>query len=194
MDYSDISDLGVVLAAMAGVFVVLSVIALALFLIGCIARYKYLKIRSYENAWLAFIPIANIWAIVEATYGSREKINIYGWDAPAIVLKLWPIVSYALALVINIIPMIGSILSMLLYVLNIAVMVMIFRDVMEQMDKPQEMVTGVIAVIFRIVAHIMMISASSRFQPGQQDWKTDNRELNSQTVTDGPLSFLNGKI
>ena len=190
----DFNDMDGYLAAITGVFAIGAAIALALFLVGCVARYKYLKIRSYENAWLAFIPVANIWAIVEATYGNREKINIYGWDAPAIVLRLWPIVTYALALVINIIPLIGNILSILLYVLNIAVTVMIFRDVMEQMERPQEMVTGVIAVIFRIVAHIMMLSAASRFQPGQQDWKTDNRELNSQTVLDGPLSFLNGKI
>ncbi len=190
----DFNDMDGYLAAITGVFAIWAVIALALFLVGCVARYKYLKIRSYENAWLAFIPIANIWAIVEATYGNREKINIYGWDAPAIVLRLWPIVTYALALVINIIPLIGNILSILLYVLNIAVTVMIFRDVMEHMERPQEMVTGVIAVIFRIAAHIMMISAASKYKPGQQDWQTDNRELNSQTVIDGPLSFLNDKI
>ena len=190
----DFNDMDGYLAAITGVFAIWAVIALAFFLVGCVARYKYLKIRSYENAWLAFIPIANIWAIVEATYGNREKINIYGWDAPAIVLRLWPIVTYTLALVINIIPLIGNILSILLYVLNIAVTVMIFRDVMEHMERPLEMVTGVIAVIFRIAAHIMMISAASKYKPGQQDWQTDNRELNSQTVIDGPLSFLNGKI
>ena len=190
----DFSDLNGFLAAIAGVFAIASVIALALFLIGSIARYKYLKIRSYENAWFAFIPIANIWAIVEAVYGKRERINIYGWEAPAIVLKLWPIVTYVLALIINVIPAIGSVLSLFLYILNIAVLVMIFRDMMEQLDRPQEMVTAVIAIVFHIVSDIMILSATSSFQPGQQDWQTDNRELNSQTVIDGPLSFLNGKI
>ncbi len=191
MDYDDLS---VMITAMAGVFAVLSVIAMVFFIIGCVARYKYLRIRSYENAWMAFIPIANVWAMVEATYGKRERINFYGWDAPATVLKLWPIVIYILALIANVIPVIGNILSMLLYILNIAVMVMIFRDVMEQLDRPQDMVAGVIFVFFRIIAHILMISAEGNFQPGQQDWQTDNRVLNSQTVIGGPLSFLNGKI
>ena len=190
----DFDNWGVVLAAMTGVFIVVSIIALALYLISAFARYKYLKIRSYENAWMAFIPIANIWAIVEATYGRKEKIIIYGWEAPAIVLKLWPIVTYALALIINIIPIIGNILSMLLFVLNVAVMAMIFKDMMEQLNRPQEMVMAVIAVVFHIVSDIMILSATGSFQPGQQDWQTDNRELNSQTVMDGPLSFLNGKI
>ena len=190
----DFDNWGVIIAAMTGVFVVVSIIVLALYLISAFARYKYLKVRSYENAWFAFIPIVNIWAIVEATYGRKEKIIIYGWEAPAIVLKLWPIVTYALALIINIIPIIGNILSMLLFVLNVAVMAMIFKDMMEQLNRPQEMVMAVIAVVFHIVSDIMILSATGSFQPGQQDWQTDNRELNSQTVMDGPLSFLNGKI
>ena len=77
----DFDNWGVIIAAMTGVFVVVSIIVLALYLISAFARYKYLKIRSYENAWFAFIPIANIWSIVEATYGRREKVIIYGWEA-----------------------------------------------------------------------------------------------------------------
>lgn len=187
-------DWDVFYAAIAGTFAVVAVIGIVLYLIGAIARYRYLRIRSYENAWLAFIPLANIYAVVEATYGRKERINIYGWDAPAVVLKLWPIVTYALALVINIIPAIGSILSLLLCILNIAVLAMIFRDVMEQLDRPQETVTAVIVVIFHIIADIMILIETGKFSPGQQDWQTDNRVLGSQTAIGGPLSFLNGKI
>ena len=75
------------LMALSGVFVVAGIVSLALYFVAAFARYRYLRIRSYENAWMAFIPIANIWALVEATYGRRERINIYGWDAPALVLK-----------------------------------------------------------------------------------------------------------
>ena len=182
------------LMAVSGVFAMASVIALALYLVASFARYRYLKIRSYEMAWMAFIPIANIWALVEATYGRRERINLYGWDAPSTVLKLWPIVTYVLAIVINVIPLIGNILSILLSVLNIAVLVMIFKDMMEILEKPQENVVAVLAVIFHIVSDIMVISAAGSFEPGQQDWQTENRVLSSQTVIDGPLSFLNGKI
>ncbi|MCR5235829.1 MAG: hypothetical protein K6E34_01335 [Lachnospiraceae bacterium] len=187
-------DIDGFIAAIAGVFAVAAVIGIILYLIASIARYRYLRIRSYENAWMAFIPIVNIWAVVEATYGRRERINIYGWDAPATVLKLWPIVTYALALVINVIPMIGSVLSLILTVLNIAVLAMIFKDIMEQLDKPQETVTAVIVVIVHIVADIMILIETGKFNPGQQNWQTDNRVLGSQTTIGGPLSFLNGKI
>ena len=182
------------LMALSGVFVVAGIVSLALYLVAAFARYRYLRIRSYENAWMAFIPIANIWALVEATYGKRERINIYGWDAPAIVLKLWPMVTYVLALVINVIPVIGNILSLALSILNIAVLVMIFRDMMENLEKPQEAVIAVIAVIVHIVSDIMILSATGDFEPGQQEWQRDERALGSQTAVGGPLSFLNGKI
>ena len=181
------------IVAMAGVFVIASIIGIVLYLIGAIARYRYLRIRSYDNAWMAFIPIINVWAIVEATYGRRDTINIYGWDAPADVLKLWPIVTYALSLTINIVPYVGNALSLLLYILNMAVMVMIFKDMMEQLDRPKETVTAVIVVFFRVIADIMILIETVRFNPGEQNWQTDNRVLNSQTAIGGPLAFLNGK-
>ena len=182
------------LMAISGVFAIASVTGLALYLVASYARYRYLRIRSYERAWMAFIPIANIWALVEATYGRRERINIYGWDAPAMVLKLWPMVAYVIAAVISMIPVVGSIVSILITILNIAVLVMIFKDMMENLEKPQDNVIAVVAVIFHIVSDIMIISASGSFDPGQQNWQTDSRVLGSQTVMNGPLSFLNGKI
>ena len=178
--------------AMAGVFVVFTVVLLVFYLVASFARYKYLKVRSYENAWMAFIPFANIWAVVEATYGRRDKINIYGWDAPALVLKLWPIVTYVLALVINAVPLIGNILSLVLYVLNLAVMLMIYRDIMETLEKPQEMVVSVMVVIFNIVSYIMILVAANEFEAGSQNWETEYRVLGSQSKVDGPLSFMNG--
>ena len=103
-------------------------------------------------------------------------------------------VTYVLALVINVIPVIGNILSLALSILNIAVLVMIFRDMMENLEKPQEAVISVIAVIVHIVSDIMILSATGDFEPGQQDWQRDERALGSQTSVGGPLSFLNGKI
>ncbi len=179
------------IAALMGMFGIISLIGVAFYLVAAFARYRYLSIRSYDKAWMAFIPIANIWAVVEATYGKQEKINIYGWDAPAVVLKLWPMVIYVLAIVINVIPILGNALSILLSVLNIAVFVMIFRDMMENLETPQDIFISVVAVIIHIVGDIMILSTTGKFNPGDQDWQTDNRVLGSQTLVDGPLSFMN---
>ena len=180
------------LAAMGIVLAIVAVIAIIFYVVGAIASFKYLKVRSYENSWMAFIPIVNIWALVEATYGTDETINIYGWDAPAIVLKLWSIVTYALALIINMLPIVGSALSMLLTILNVAVLLMIYKDMMERLESSDDGFGAIVAVIIHIIADIKIIGAAGRFQPGQQNWREDNRVLHSQTVVGGPLSFLNG--
>ena len=185
-------DMDGFLTAMIGVFAVAAVIAFIFYVVGAIASFKYLKVRSYENSWMAFIPIVNIWALVEATYGTDETVNIYGWDAPSIVLKLWSIVMSVLAMVISMVPAFGSALSTLLTILNVAVLLMIYKDMMERLESPQDGFGAVIAVIIHIIADIKVIGAAGRFQPGQQDWRNDNRVLTSQTVTGGPLSFLNG--
>ena len=56
------------LMALSRVFVVAGIVSVALYLVAAFARYRYLRIRSYENAWMAFIPVANVLALVEATY------------------------------------------------------------------------------------------------------------------------------
>ncbi len=173
-------------------FAVILVIMLVLYLIDAIAKYKYLRVRSYENAWMAFIPIINIWAVVEATYGNGETINMYGWDAPAVVVKLWPIVTYVLAAAINLIPFVGQFLSLALAILNFAVMLMIYRDMMERLGKQEDIALAIILVLISIAASIKILMTSSNFAPGSQDYKNDDRVLSSQTATDGPLSFMNG--
>ncbi len=180
------------LIAMTGIFVVAGIIVLVLYLIDAIARFIYLKVRNYDNAWMAFIPIVNLWASVEATYGDSETVNIYGWDAPAIVAKLWPVVTYILSGVINVIPALGQALSLILYVLNIAVLVMIFRDMMERLEYPQEGPLAIIAVVIPIVSSIMLLTTVGKFAAGSQDYRNDDRVLSSQAQTGGPLSFLNG--
>lgn len=187
------SNVTAIFAAFGIVIAITTVVVVIFYLVGAIASYKYLKVRSYENSWMAFIPIVNIWALVEATYGTADTINVYGWDAPAMVLKLWSIVTYVLALIINVIPAIGSALSLLLTILNIAVLLMIYKDMMERLDNPQDGFGAIIAVVIHIIADIKIIGAAGQFSPGQQNWHEDNRVLTSQTVTDGPLSFMNKK-
>ena len=186
------SDFLALFAVLGIAIAICAVIAFIFYIVGAIASFKYLKVRSYENSWMAFIPIVNIWALVEATYGAEETINVYGWDAPTIVLKLWSIVTYALALVINVIPAVGTALSLLLTILNVAVLLMIYKDMMERLESSDDGFGAIIAVVIHIIADIKIIGAAGRFRPGQQNWREDNRVLNSQTVVGGPLSFLNG--
>ncbi|WP_022764174.1 hypothetical protein [Butyrivibrio sp. XPD2006] len=181
-----------VLAALGGFLMVLFLILIALYLVDAIARYKYLKVRNYPNPWMGFIPIANVYACVEATYGPVNYINLYGWRAPAVLLKLWGIVTYVLTVVCNQIPYVGGFLSLVVTIINIAVLVQIFRDMMERLDDPQTVGFAVLANIISIIASIKLLTTAGNRAPGSQDWQTDPRVLESQKVIDGPLSFMNG--
>ena len=177
-----------------GIMGLMAALILALYLLDAVSRYKYLKVRGYEKSILAFIPFANIWASVEATYGKGDKINIYGWKAPALILKLWGVVFYALTVAVSGIPVVGRLIGLALLVANVAVMAQLYADMMERLDEPQERLASVVAVIINFVASYKLIRAAGRFKAGQQSYRDDDRTLRSQGTADGPLSFVNDKI
>ena len=74
----DIATAGMILEMLGGILFA----ALVFYLIGAMARYKYLRIRSYQGAWLAFIPYDSNWAVVEATYGPKLNVNYHKRPTP----------------------------------------------------------------------------------------------------------------
>lgn len=169
-----------ILAMLGGFVVVFLIIGLVLYLLDAIARFKYLKVRGYENAWFAFIPIVNIWASVTTTYGSAEKIKFYGVEVPAIVIKLWSVVYYVATVIVTRLPVASGTIGFVLTLVNIAVILQIYRDMMERLDNPQDTVSAVVAVIINFISDIKLLGAAGKFQPGQLDYRTDERVLSSQ--------------
>lgn len=193
MDLSDV-NWGAVIGILAAVGLVAFIIVLALYLVDAIARFKYLKVRNYDNAWMAFIPIANIYSTVEATYGNEEKINIYGLWLPSILIKLYPLVLGVAATILVNIPLIGGIIGTLVYVAQIALGVMILRDMMERLRKDIAVGLAIVACIIPIVASIIILSSCSDMSDGQYDYMNDSRILNSQADMNGPLSGFGKKF
>ena len=171
----------------------LLVVMLLLFILDAVARYRYLKVRGYDKCWMAFVPLANMWATVEATYGDQEKINIYGWRAPAIVLKLWAVSLFFLLLIAGRIPVIGRLIALAVWVANIAVFIQVYRDMMERLYCEQSVGDSVIAVLIHFVSSFKIMGASRRYGEKELDFRKDERELGSQKVTEGVLSFMNGR-
>ncbi len=177
-----------------GLAAVVAILIGGLYLLDAFARFKYLKVRGYRNSFLAFIPFANIWASVEATYGNCKEINLYGWRAPAIIVKLWGIIFYAFTVAAGKIPIVGRVLVMVLFAMNIAVMVQVYKDMMERLGKEEGLFAAVIAVVLNFISSYKVIGATGRFQDGELDYKSDDRRLKSQGISQGPLSFVNGKM
>lgn len=94
-----------------------SVLSLVVYLISSYAIYKVYKIRFIPNAWLAFIPIFNLYMvgrIIDSMKYNHYKISHYISDIP---------MAYALpiaALATNLLPMIPLLGSIAVWVINVA--------------------------------------------------------------------------
>ena len=179
---TELNDMAV-FGALMSVIAVLGVIAIIFYLIDAIGRYKYLKVRNYSSPVLAFIPIANIYATVEATYGTVEKIKLYGVEFPSFVVKLFPLITSAVAGALSRIPGIGTQVSSILGIVTIGFMAALFMDVMKCIKKDVSLPFAVIASFISIVGSIMLLVSCKDLQSGQYDYREDKEPLPSQTRT-----------
>ena len=93
-----------------------SLLSLAVYLLGAYALYKVARLRFLPNAWLAFIPIFNLYMIgmiLDSMKYNHYKINHYLSDVP---------LSYVLpiaALVSNLLPVIPLIGDLAVWIVNL---------------------------------------------------------------------------
>lgn len=112
--------------------VLLLVLAVALYVLTALAVSRVLGIYGYPNAWMAWIPFVNYYALADAVCEGRETLTLFGKDVPSIVFKLWWVGKY----IVSFVPHIGSLLG-------IAVAVIFFGTVLAECyarmeDKPVE--------------------------------------------------------
>lgn len=158
----------------------LLVIALVFYIVDVIARFKYLKVRNYPNAWMAIIPILNVYATIEATYGKVDKIKLFGIELPSMCVKLFPIIISVVTSIASRIPTAGNFISSACAILGAAVSIVIYRDVIARLGKEISIGFSVIANIISIIGSIYLISACKGIAPGEYDYMTDTRPLPSQ--------------
>lgn len=91
-----------------------SLLSLAVYLLGAYALYKVARLRFLPNAWLAFIPIFNLYMIgmiLDSMKYNHYKINHYLSDVPlSYVLPIAALVSNLLP----VIPLIGDLAVLLI--------------------------------------------------------------------------------
>jgi hypothetical protein len=84
-------------------------LVVACYIVCALGFMKALKRVGYPNAWLAWIPLAQYYALADVAAQGQENITIIGTlSIPAMLYKLW----WVVAIVINIVPAIGSILAL----------------------------------------------------------------------------------
>ncbi|MBE5824218.1 MAG: hypothetical protein E7305_05905 [Butyrivibrio sp.] len=186
---SDTEMMAALLGVGAAAIVVALIICLVVYLVDAIGIYKYLKARNYSNAWFGFIPFLNTFGKVDATYGNVDKIKVFGVALPAIVVKLYPVILVVFSAITSRISAIASICSLIVTVLTVAVGTVVFKDVMERIEKPVSTGFAVFANIITIVGSIKLLADASKVAPGQYDYTTDTRVLASQAGAQGPANM-----
>lgn len=156
------------------------IIALVLYIIDAIAKFKYLKIRNYPSAWMAFIPILNIYATVDATYGKVDTIKIFGVELPSMCIKLYPIALSVVTGIASRIPSAGNVISSVVGIIGLIITVIVYRDVLARLGKDISIGFSVLANIISIISSIYLIMACKGIAPGEYDYLTDTRPLPSQ--------------
>ena len=67
-------------------------------------EYLLLKRMQYERPWMAWIPLANYYALADAATRGLKTVRFYKWEIKAESFRFW----IAAAIVANFVPIIGG--------------------------------------------------------------------------------------
>jgi len=113
--------LGALIAVAAGLIFLFVIIGIVLHILMALGLYKMAQNRGIENAWLAWIPVANLY-ILGKLIGS---LAIGSWEVPSVELFL-PI-ACVVAGILGQIPVIGWLISLAFAVLMFFALYKLFK-------------------------------------------------------------------
>ena len=98
-------------------------------------------------------------------------------ELPAIIVKLYPLILAVIGGITAQIDPISGICGTIISVATVLVGIVVFKDVMERIERPVSTGFAVFAVIITIVSSIKLLIDAGSCQPNQFDYKTDTRVL-----------------
>jgi hypothetical protein len=112
---------------------------------------KALKQLGYANAWMAWIPLANYYALADVAANKEENINLIGTlTIPVMLYKLW----WLVMLVASFVPIIGSIVAIAIQVICLG---HIFTRLFARIDHTQEQQQQTLAYISGLIPLVAAI-------------------------------------
>lgn len=110
---------------------------------------KALKAVGYDKAWMAWIPLANMWALAEVALDGDESMTLFGsLNIPAIAFKLWWVVGF----VSSFIPMVGGFLNLVLTVICLGTCYIKMYAKLDGRDEKDVQALGYVSGFFPIIA------------------------------------------
>lgn len=131
-----------VIAAFAGLFVVLAIIGIVNYVLMSIGLMKMAQNEEIENPWLAWVPIGNFWIMGKLI--KTIELGSNKWEQAELIL----VIAAAGSIILGAIPVIGTIVSLAVAVLSILVMYKIYK-----MYAPDNaMLYLILSIVFAIIA------------------------------------------
>ncbi len=139
--YDETAALGI-FAAFFGFFAIFGIIGLVNYILMSLGLMTMAKNQSIDNAWLAWIPIANMWVMgkVIRTIDLGEK----KFEQAELIL----VIAYAISIVVSAIPVIGQLYTIALLVLS----VLVFFKIYKMYAPGSEVLYTILSFVFAIIA------------------------------------------
>ncbi|MDE7478210.1 MAG: hypothetical protein K2M91_09725 [Lachnospiraceae bacterium] len=101
-------DAALYLAVLGTYLVVVLVVMLVCYVLTSLAHMKALKALGYDKAWMAWIPLAQQYALADVAAGNEDNVTLFGTlTVPATLYRFW----WILWIVLPFVPFIGGLAS-----------------------------------------------------------------------------------
>lgn len=141
--------LGILLSLGIGILLFIAIIGLLVYVLASIGKMKALKAMDYGNAWMAWIPFLNYYALADATSDEPTEL-LPGVSVPAIAFKLW----WVLLFILPAIPVIGGIAVI---ALNVICMGYCYKTIYAVIDDKAADDVAVLAYLSAVIGLIPFI-------------------------------------
>ncbi len=148
---------GVVIAILGTYVLVALAILVGGYILTSIAHMKALKALGYDNAWMAWIPFAQQYALADVAAGNQETVMLFGsLSVPAMLYKFW----WVLWIVLMFIPIVGRLASWaVLVVFRGNCYVKIYAR-LDGTSEQEQQVLGYLSGCFAIIAIVKFLASN----------------------------------
>lgn len=149
------SSYAALIAVLGAYIVVILIVGIAWYVVSSLAHMKALKAMGYSNAWLAWIPLGQWYALADAAADGQEKVTLFGnLSVPAMLYKLWWIVW----IVISFVPVIGSLAAMVVFIVFLGNSYVKIYARLDGTDESAQQVIGYLSGFLTIIAVVKFLA------------------------------------
>ena len=119
-----------------------------------ISHSKALKALGYDKPWMAWIPLANCWALAEVALDGEEEMKFFdSISVPAMAFKLWWLIAYA----VSIVPGVGAILNLAMRVICLGTCYIKVYARLDGKSEAETQVLGYVSGFLPIIAAVKFL-------------------------------------